>query len=183
MGKSVQREGEVATTCLAWVLCRRAACPEEMGAGGCEKVSSMLVYDECEEDEKFPLQKFAKLFTRNVFFFYYVPHKFDVGKFSLQNECIFLPKYFIISPSCLLSGVSVQQDITTDIIPNQRTSTLSLISYRCLHECMHSAQHLRKWKMGDRLVDMFRDHRGPRPSEKEKGANRYESPLMGQAVC
>lgn len=95
-----------------------------MGAEGREKVSSTLVYDECEEDEKFPLQKFAKLFTRNVFFVlfcfsYYVPHTFDVGKFSLQNECIFLPKYFIISPSCLLSGVSAQQDITTAISPNQ----------------------------------------------------------------
>lgn len=67
--------------------------------------------------------------------------------------------------------------------PKQRTSALSLISYRCLPECMPSAQHLRKWKMEDRLVDMFRDRRGPRPSEREKGANRYESPLMGQAVC
>lgn len=70
----------------------------------------VLICDEYEEGEKSPMQKFTKLFTGSLFFSpYYIPHKFDVGKLFLQNECVFLSKYFIISPSCLLSGVSLSR--------------------------------------------------------------------------
>lgn len=66
-----------------------------------------------------------------------------------------------------------QQDRSTDINsnPKGRTSALSMISHRCLHACMHSAKLLRKWKVEDRLVDTFRDHRVSKPPEREKGAN------------
>lgn len=60
-----------------------------------------LICDDCEEGEESPVQKkFTKVFTRNLFpFSYCVRHTFDVGKFFLQNECIFMSKYFIRSLS------------------------------------------------------------------------------------
>lgn len=64
---------------------------KEMGAGGCEKVSSMLVYDECEEDEKFPLQKFAKLFTRNVFFSTMCPINLMLENFPYKMNAFSCP--------------------------------------------------------------------------------------------
>lgn len=62
----------------------------------------------------------------------------------------FPAEIFHHKPFGLLSGMSIQQDVTSYINsnPKQRTSAMSLFPHRCLHECMWFMKAF--WKMESR---------------------------------
>lgn len=87
----------------------------------------------------------------------------------------FPDEIFHHKPFCLLSGVSLQQDITTDIVPIQSNEPQFQVCSPtgCLHEGVCFAKLFGKWNVEDGLIDTFRDPRGSGPPERRKGASRY----------